>query len=146
MPAYVLYRPDGSLAQVCQCDDPTWDHIQGMSNPHPGLEVARINEYPDDVWGFLANHYVSSAGNLATKATITPAVSKDSIAADGADTATISGLPVPCFVSVSGVLSFDPVTVLDGEVELTSDHPGDLVVNVRAEPGYLPLSLTIHAA
>lgn len=57
---------------------------------------------------------------------LTAAWDKQVIDADGVDTATLSGLPIPCQVSVDGVV-YD---VDDGGFEFAATSPGDFHVMV----------------
>ena len=60
--------------------------------------------------------------------------------ADGVDTATLSGLPVPCQVMVDGVV-YD---VDDGSLELTVTSPGDFYVWLD-HPAHINKGWRIHA-
>ena len=89
---------------------------------------------------FRDNMVIEADGSIRHKHTFTPAIDKFTVQADGSDTVTISGLPIPCSVTVNG----QTVTVDDGTLELTFDLPGDYPVKLTAD-GYIPLEVVIHA-
>ena len=55
---------------------------------------------------------------------------KTHIKADGEDMMTLSGLPIPCNISINGT-AFD---VKDGLLEMTTLLPGDYVIRAEAFP------------
>lgn len=72
--------------------------------------------------------YVRPDGTLGTRTTpVGLAVDKRILAADGVDTATISGLPDPCWLRVNG--EFREVAG-DVSVALTADAPSQIVVEI----------------
>jgi hypothetical protein len=64
--------------------------------------------------------FVAKADNPAT-------IDRTSIASDGIDAATISGIPVGSVAVVGG---FPPITVVDGTLVITSDDPGGMIIQL----------------
>jgi hypothetical protein len=89
-------------------------------------------------------HYVSD-GALAARIAMTPTVSKTTLTADGTDAVTISGLPDPCTVAITGAISVAATTVTGGSITLTSNTVGAIRVRVTADPQYLAWSTDLNA-
>jgi hypothetical protein len=142
MTAYVNYDSTGVITQVGMVPDFLFAF---MPTPPAGLSRAALSSIPPDFNAYQAAHWVNS-GTVTAKGVIGAAIDTTTIAADGTAAATITGLPMPCTVTVSGALSAGPLTVTDGTVVLTCDHPGDLILNVTAEPAWLPYTVTVHAS
>lgn len=86
----------------------------------------RIGEWVDD-------------GALVEPATISPTVSGTTLAADGVETVTITGLPNPVYVTIThsapSVTVPTPATeVTDTEVEISTTQTGTITVRIEA-PG-----------
>jgi hypothetical protein len=109
--------------------------------PAPGQGMVEIPAalHDQDQWRVVG-------GEVVPRATMTPAVSHATIAADGVDECSIADLPDPCIVAVSGAAFAAPTTVTGGTITLTSTSPGEIRISVRADPVYAPWSTTIHAA
>jgi hypothetical protein len=65
-------------------------------------------------------------------------LSKDTIRADDSDAAVISGLPVPCTVTIDGT----PYEVTDGEMRITSPMPAVYEITIEHWP-HLPWTATL---
>lgn len=74
-----------------------------------------------------------------------PVVSKTTIAADGIDSAVITGLPQPCRILISGIGPIKDIEVPDGEVEITSTAKAKLAISVLSTVEFAPWRVTIHA-
>lgn len=66
------------------------------------------------------------------------------ITANGVETATISGLPAPCRVRVSGPWEGDAVEITDGVMSFAAALPGRYTLHVEAFP-CLPWEVAIDA-
>ena len=87
-------------------------------------------------------HYVDLlSSSRADKASLSLVADKSSIAADGVDVATITGIPAGVSVSLNGA---EPVEVTDGEVVFTSLDEGEHSLVFTGIP-YLPTEVTIAA-
>lgn len=69
---------------------------------------------------------------------------KSAIAADGVDVCTISGLPNPCAVEVTGPATNLVALIEDGSLELSVGGPGRYTVLLIA-PGFQPGQVVIDA-
>lgn len=89
----------------------------------PGWSVMTVDTPPT-----LSTDYVL-AGAVTPRPTL-PAFNRTSILANGTDTATLSGLPDPCAVTVNGVAH----SIVGGTLELDADYPGTYRVEIRQFP------------
>jgi hypothetical protein len=136
----VFYTADGTITQTQVVPD----FAVAAQVPLPGMQIALIDALPADRSDFMASFYVL-AGAVIARQTMTPSLDHATIAADGVAVATITGLPDPCSVSITGVLAVAPTTVTGGTISLTANAVGDLNIMVTAAPAYLPWSTTVHA-
>ena len=93
--------------------------------------------------GRSTSHYVDLTGAeavLAERAPLAASWDKTAILDDGIDAATLSGLPVPCTVTVDGT----PHAVDDGVFVFRAADPGIYRIEVD-EPSFLPANWTIEA-
>lgn len=90
--------------------------------------------------------YRVADGEVIKRDAIAATVSAETIAADGSAECTISGLPDPCRVTITGAVQAGPVEVAGGTLTLTSTQPGAIRVAVTADPTHKPWEVTIHAA
>lgn len=99
---------------------------------------------PDGV--HYRTHYISDVdlGLWALKAAL-PAPDKTAVTADGADAATIVGLPNPTFYKIAGD-GDDAGTVTDGTLVLTFTAPGRYRLLLDAGVAYLPVEVEIVAS
>jgi hypothetical protein len=67
------------------------------------------------------------------------------IVADGEAAATVTGLPQPCMVEISGAVSLEPTEVTDGELVITSTRSGLIRLRFTRDPDYEPKELVIRA-
>jgi hypothetical protein len=139
---FAIYDDTGAILQVGHYDEATWNLILSTDNPYPGQHLIALEAMADLT--FAQRNYVTG-GVVTPKQEMSAAADKTTIAADGVEVATITGLPIPCNVTVAGLIS-GQVTVLDGTLELTFDHPGDFQVTATSDPIYLPWSVTIRAS
>jgi hypothetical protein len=84
-------------------------------------------------------------GAAVERATMTPAISAATFAADGIAQCVISGLPDPCRVRIAGAVQAGPVEVAGGTLTLTSTRQGAIRVSVTADPTHKPWEVAIHA-
>jgi hypothetical protein len=140
---FVLYQADGTLAQVNQCDDPTWAAMAQITNPVPNLTVLEISDIPADKLGYLASNYVAG-GAVTARQTMSPNVTKDTLTADGIDRVSITGLPT-CKIAIAGPLTQAATDITDGTVDFTANIRGDYVITATAPPQFLDWSTTLHA-
>jgi hypothetical protein len=139
---YLIHDATGLITQTGQCDPASYE-IMPKYLP-AGTSLLALSAAPADANTFIAQNYVA-AGAVTPRATMTPTVSASTITANGTSSAAVSGLPNPCSVTISGVLTAGPTPVTDGTIDLTSDLAGALVVTVTADPAFLPWSTTINA-
>lgn len=140
---FVVHDNFGVIAQVGASSEEAF-YASDMPMIPAGSMILEIAEEPADKIAFLASHFVRN-GELAQRGTMTPAVSKTTLTADGVDIAAIRGLPTPSAVTISGLVSAE-VTVTDGTLDITADQPGAIVVTVNCAPEWLPWSITLNAA
>lgn len=86
----------------------------------PGHAVIEVSEAAS-----YRTHWFD-AGEVKDKTPLGAAWDKQAINADGMDTATLSGLPVPCTVLIDG----EEFLVEDGSLEFVAMAPGDYFVSV----------------
>lgn len=139
---YLIHDATGLITQTGQCDPASYKIMPGYLPA--GTSLLALSAAPADANTFIEQNYVHD-GTVTPKQTMAPAVSAGAITANGTAEATITGLPNPCVVTIAGVVPSGPTQVTDGEVILTSNQPGDLIVNVTAEPSWVPWSTTIDA-
>lgn len=82
-----------------------------------------------------------SGGVLTVRPAFGGTFDTTAIAADGADAATITGLPNPTRVLINGV----PETVTDGEIVFTTEEPGAYLIAIDPFPS-APISVEITAS
>lgn len=92
--------------------------------------------------GSDTGHYVVS-GAIVPRPTMPTSIDKTECLADGVDVVTISGVPNPTDVRVSGPAS-EVMQVTDGALELTFDVPGRYRILLQAFP-YLDHEYQIDA-
>lgn len=141
MTAFVSYDATGLITALSACPD---DLFAEMPLP-AGLSHLAIDAIPTSIQAWLDTHYVLD-GALTDRLLQTPTVSAATIKADGIAVSTVSGLPVPCQLTVSGALQAGPVSITDGMIDITCDHAGALLITVIANPIYVAWSTTINAA
>jgi len=132
----------GEITNLCASDQEA-AVILATWPPRAGKELVfcapgAIPEPPD--------HYRVVDGAIVARAVMEVAVSSPTIAADGADTCILSGLPDPCEVTIGGVVSAGPVEVTGGELTLASTTPGKIRVQVRADPLWRAWEAVVDAA
>lgn len=89
---------------------------------------------------YSCNHHWFDGVTFQERVLLAAGWDTQTIDADGVDTATLTGLPVPCQVHVDGV----PYDVDDGSFEFTAVAPGDYHIWVD-HPEYLTQGWIIDA-
>jgi hypothetical protein len=140
MSAFVKYDASGAIVGLGTCPD----DMLASQPVDSGQTLLAIDKFPVALLAYIQQNYVA-AGVVTAKAAMTASADATTITADGVAAATISALPDPCVVSISGALTADPTPVTGGSIILTCDHPGALLVSVTADPAWLPWSITIDA-
>lgn len=131
---YVIYRDaDGFVLTGGQIPRYALDDFPSAGIP-AGHSIIEVDHEPD----MAAGEWVVS-GDLVPGDPFTPTVSTSTIAADGVEECTISGLPNPSLVSVRHISPqiTDPspdTEVTDGEIVLTAILPGTITVRI-VSPG-----------
>jgi hypothetical protein len=103
--------------------------MQGPANQ--GTQYVQVAENQDD-------------DVLADRDAIPYTVSASTIAADGLEACVVGNLPIPCSWRLSGPLNASG-TELDGQLEITTDEPGNYTLELVAAVQYLPATITITA-
>lgn len=140
MKSYIFYSSTGFITQVGYCDDASF----AIQSPPSGFTILEISSNPDNAFDYMKLNYVHN-GAVVARQSISPTVSKTQITSDGIDSTTISGLPDPCTVSISGPVSVAPTSVTGGSITITCNAPGAITVSVEADPTYVSWSTTINA-
>lgn len=149
MPWYLLYDSAGVVRQTGFIDETLLGPLREYTTANgvigvTGPQIMAIAELPLPIELLTTLTYVDD-GVLRQRIAIEAVVSTFDIAADGIDEADITGLPIPCTVTISGALSVDAFELVDGSLTITSDAIGDILITIDAAPPYLSLSMTIHA-
>lgn len=131
----VMFDPDQKQNQIA-CALAPW-----------GSETHALVESGSDA----ATQYVQVLAGVPTVVDKTPiqvALDKTTIMADGADIATLSGLPDPCSILIDDT---DPLTetttvnVTGGGFTFSTEDPGTYTFEVRGRFPFLPLKVEITA-
>jgi hypothetical protein len=139
---YIMSDSVGNIIQVGSCGAESYATLQNVMPTGISL-ITVISPVTDFSEFILSNYCLDSA--VVSKAVIAATVSSSSIVANGVSSSTISGLPIPCTVSINGVLSLAPTAVTDGVIVITSDSPGEIIITVKSAPAFLPWNTTINA-
>ena len=91
-----------------------------------------------------STNYVDN-GVLTAKATMSLTTNKTTFTANGTDEVTITGIPNGSVVTISGAVSATE-TITDGELIITSNVTGTILVSITNNPQYLPWSITLDAS
>lgn len=140
MKSFLFHTAAGVITQVGACDDASY----AVQTPPAGSSILELATPPADAFVYIAGNFVNN-GTVAARGAIAAAVSAATITADGTTVASITGLPDPCTVSLTGVQTVAPTVVTGGTIEITANAPGTIAVSVTADPAYLPWSTTIDA-
>lgn len=98
--------------------------------------------------GFLPgrlDHYRVVDGEVVERPDMPLAISTTHFPADGEAECTLSGLPDPCTVTLTGAVSAGPLQITGGSLTLTSTAPGAITIAITAHPVWKPWEGTIHA-
>lgn len=140
MPSCILiYEPTGAIVG----QGFTSADVAGEDWPVAPGQVALV--VPAPLLNAETDYHVV-AGEVLPRATMAPAISTPTIAADGLAECLLGDLPAPCVVTITGAVTAGPVEVTGGSLTLTSTQPGAITVSVRADPTHKPWETTIHAA
>jgi hypothetical protein len=94
-----------------------------------------------------AAHYIAgSPPTVTTRPATVCTLDKTTIADDGLDTATLSGIPIGATVAVTDQNGTTTYTVNDGTLEITADDPGTITITVTPAFPYKPLTVTVTAS
>lgn len=139
MPLFVLADPSGRITQTGNMGDDSFENF----NPPERTKLA-VAYLPADAATFIATHYVAD-GQIMARQDMPIIIDPTTILADGRDIVTLTSLPQPCTVTVTGVIQAGPMTIEGGELEITSDHPGEFKITVSAGVEWRDWEATIHA-
>jgi hypothetical protein len=136
---YLICTPDGVIVATHYCSngEPPPLVQQGcvlgpaIDLHHPALEA------PSD--------YRVLEGEVVERPLMGVTVSTLTFMADGVSECVLTNLPQPCTAVIRGAVIAGPVEVLDGALALTSTTPGDIHININADPLYKPWETTLHA-
>ena len=135
MPDYVIYRTaDGAITHAGSVADIAWIEARPRP-PDTAVLAAPAPADPSECYVDL-----TTVPPMVRPRPVLPDFDRTAIAADGVDTATLSGLPADAIVCVDGVAQ----AVAGGTLEIVAAWPGAYVVEVEAFP-YLPLKRTVVA-
>jgi hypothetical protein len=137
---YALHDAEGSVLYLCSVPD-IWKDIQSV--PLNGGAVL-LDSPPAVVTDFIKSNYVV-AGQLVPKVSMGLGVSATSFPADGTSDVTITGIPAGATVTISGAVSAGPETITDGQLVITSNVAGAIIVTIACRPKYLDWSVTLNA-
>jgi len=133
MQSFVLYRSsDGVVVGHGTAPDAwslSYGDIEALPGP-PGLEPHG--------WRVVD-------GELVARLPIPVIVSAPVITADGDDECMLSGLPDPCTVTITGVVSAGPLEVTGGSLTITTTTHSAIQISIAATPVWKPWEGTIHA-
>jgi len=139
---YALCRPsDGVVEGFGSCPDAETP-LQGG---HRGLQSVAISPALYEEIRLAPLDYRLQGDAIARKPAMAATIDRTSIKADGVETATISGLPDPCKVTVSGAVALAPTTVTGGSLDLSSTVRGSLTVRIERDPEFRAWTATINA-
>jgi hypothetical protein len=138
MNAYTIYETaTGKVRGFLQADvAPSADWFE------PGVSaIESVGEFGDD-----GSAQYLPGGVLTARPATACTLDKSTIAANGLDTATLSGIPSGAAVSVTDQNGTTTYTVNDGALEITADEPGTITITVTPAFPYKPLTVTVTAS
>ena len=100
---------------------------QMEQNVEIGQGFIEVTAFIDD-----AENYVL-AGVITPKPPVTASIDKTTIAPDGVDTVTVTGIPMGSHVTIKGPVS-QTGTINDGVASITVNLPGTYVITIEAFP------------
>jgi len=126
---YLICSPEGEIRRSTTCPESQVAIQMAADEYVVEGEANDVTQYVDTVtW------------EVKDKPPLPAVLSKTTLAADGVDSITVSGLPVPCQV----VLDKVQYEVPDGEFEFTVDLPGEYTLSIQVV-NYLPFDTTVTA-
>lgn len=132
----IIYNADGRLAQSIHEPIPTGFAEQLEQKGTRFLILGKPGEPTPDVHALYQSKWVKR-GELKDRPPLPVAIDRTTITSDGQDEARLTGLPVPCDVTIEGPDGRSTVTVDDGELALTADVPATYAVAIDHWP-HLP--------
>lgn len=105
------------------------------SEPGPG-SIGAAELWAECPAGFdgEADDYCIQNGQVVARPAMACTLDKPTIAANGTDTATVSGIPVGARVTVTDANGVTVYTVTDAVLQVTADEPGPVDIAVEARP------------
>lgn len=137
---FVHFDANGVITQVAMCPEPMLD---SQIPPDGGGQIA-ISAHPTDPFAFIKQNCVIG-GQIVPKVGMGLSVSATSFPADGTSDVTIGGIPAGASVTISGAVSAGPETITDGQLAITSNVAGSILVTITAPPMYFDWSITLDA-
>lgn len=108
------------------------------------LVLGEPGEPTPDVHALYQSKWVEG-GQLKDRPQLPVTLDRSSLSADGQDEARLTGLPVPCDVTIEGPDGRETVTVEDGEIVMTADVAATYRISAVSWP-YLPWSAEVIAS
>lgn len=138
---FVIHDAAGVIRHLARAEGMPQNVIEAFWPRQPGETLTFLEAPLQD-----PNSWLIMGGVPVARQTMTPVLSKTTIAADGADACVITGLPDPCTIRIEGALMHGPVAVAGGTLTLTCTTPGTLALLITCEPSHKPWKGNIHAA
>ena len=101
-------------------------------------ENTSLIEWPDSVDENL--YYFDGANSFIIRPTIDVSLNKTTIASDGLDTSSLTGLPIPCLITIDE----QEFTVDDGVFEFATETSGVYKITLTQFP-YIPKTIEVEA-
>ncbi|WP_029311607.1 hypothetical protein [Acidiphilium angustum] len=133
----VIYDSVGAILQVTQCAP---NQAQYQQSPAGGGILATAPIANPSV--FIKQNCVIG-GQIVPKVGMGLSVSATSFPADGTSDVTIGEIPAGASVMISGAVSAGPETITDGQLAITSNVAGSILVTITAPPMYFDWSITL---
>lgn len=140
----ILYSAEGRLIQSIHEPVPAGFAEQLEQKGTAFLVVGEPGEATPDVHALYQSKWVEN-GQLKDRPRLPVTLDRSSLSADGQDEARLTGLPMPCDVTIEGPDGRETVTVEDGEIVLTADVAATYRISAACWP-YLPWSAEVIAS
>lgn len=143
---YFIWHRDGAIVGTGCCPAELAPPLVGPSI-NPGPPGATFASIPADVSQAMGDpdRWWWNGQDVVPRELSPVAISTNTIAADGLEEVTISGIPAGTEISISGALVVPWTPVEGGSVTLTSTEPGRLSIRLRMPPPYLDWRGTVNA-
>ncbi|NDW04084.1 hypothetical protein [Jiella pacifica] len=132
----IIYDDAGRLIQSIHEPIPKGYSEQLTERGTPHLLLGEAGEPTPDVHAMYRSKWVED-GELRNRPYLPASLDRQTIAADGQDEARLTGLPVPCDVTITGPDGRSILTVEDGELALTADVAATYAIAIDHWP-HLP--------